>query len=99
MTCMWPLATICRKACRMHYFLPRRCPESNKIMYHDKAKALAAADQSLIERDVELWVYRCQFCGYWHLTHRNPDSPVADGVGRMSRRPHSRKRGFKPRRR
>ena len=30
----------------MHYFVPKRCTESNKIMYHDKATAQQAADQS-----------------------------------------------------
>ena len=34
----------------MHYFTPKRCATSNKIMYHDKAQAQRAADQSLIER-------------------------------------------------
>ena len=40
----------------MHYFTPKRCSTSNKIMYHDKAQAQHAADQSLIERGAELWV-------------------------------------------
>ena len=47
----------------MHYFTPKRCSTSNKIMYHDKAQAQHAADQSLIERGAELWVYRCEYCG------------------------------------
>ena len=42
----------------MHYFVPKRCTESNKIMYHDKATAQQAADQSWRERGTELWVYR-----------------------------------------
>ena len=41
----------------MHYFVPKRCTESNKIMYHDKATAQQAADQSWRERGTELWVY------------------------------------------
>lgn len=68
-------------------------------MYHDRVKALDAANRSLVERGVELWVYRCKFCGCWHLTHRDPDSPVSGSLSGMSRRPRSRKRGFKPRRR
>ena len=56
----------------MHYFVPKRCVESNKIMYRDKATARHAADQSWRERGTELWVYRCEFCGTWHLTHRDP---------------------------
>lgn len=47
----------------MHYFTPKRCATSNKIMYHDKAQAQRAADQSLIERGAELWVYRCNTAG------------------------------------
>ena len=58
----------------MHYFVPKRCVESNKIMYRDKATARQAADQSWRERGTELWVYRCEFCGTWHLTHRDPQS-------------------------
>ena len=56
----------------MHYFVPKRCVESNKIMYRDKATARQAADQGWRERGTELWVYRCEFCGTWHLTHRDP---------------------------
>ena len=56
----------------MHYFVPKRCVESNKIMYRDKATARQAADQSWRERGTELWVYRCECCGTWHLTHRDP---------------------------
>ena len=56
----------------MHYFVPKRCVESNKIMYRDKATARQAADQSWRERGTELWVYRCEFCGTWQLTHRDP---------------------------
>ena len=58
----------------MHYFVPKRCVESNKIMYRDKATARQAADQSWRERGTELWVYRCEFCGTWHLTHRDPQA-------------------------
>ena len=39
----------------MHYFVPKRCVESNKIMYRDKATARQAADQSWRERGTELW--------------------------------------------
>ncbi|EEG69870.1 hypothetical protein BIFPSEUDO_04502 [Bifidobacterium pseudocatenulatum DSM 20438 = JCM 1200 = LMG 10505] len=43
-------------------------------MYRDKATARQAADQSWRERGTELWVYRCEFCGTWHLTHRDPQA-------------------------
>ncbi|WP_081867331.1 hypothetical protein [Bifidobacterium bombi] len=82
----------------MHYFTPKRCPSSNKIMYHDRVQALRAAEQSFIERGTELWVYRCEFCGRWHLTHHDPKNSMGTmqhykGAGR----PRSRKRGYKPR--
>ena len=83
----------------MHYFVPKRCTESNKIMYHDKATAQQAADQSWRERGTELWVYRCGFCGTWHLTHRDPQSSYMHVSLNQQLKPHSRKKGYKPRRR
>ena len=88
-----------RMVVSMHYFMPRRCPTSNKIMYHDKIQAQRAADNSFVERGAELWVYQCEYCGCWHLTHSDPSArqmriTMAKGV-----KPHSRKRGYKPRRR
>ena len=82
----------------MHYFVPKRCTESNKIMYHDKATAQQAADQSWRERGTELWVYRCDFCGTWHLTHRDPQSSYMHVPLNQQLKPHSRKKGYKPRR-
>ncbi|OZG56917.1 hypothetical protein BMYO_2149 [Bifidobacterium myosotis] len=83
----------------MHYFTPKRCATSNKIMYHDKAQAQRAADQSLIERGAELWVYRCEYCNCWHLTHRDPQSSYRHVPLNQELKPHSRKKGYKPRRR
>ncbi|WP_301895348.1 hypothetical protein [Bifidobacterium angulatum] len=83
----------------MHYFVPKRCVESNKIMYHDKATAQQAADQSWRERGTELWVYRCEFCGTWHLTHRDPQSSYRYAPLNQQMKPHSRKKGYKPCRR
>ena len=83
----------------MHYFVPKRCTESNKIMYHDKATAQQAADQSWRERGTELWVYRCDFCGTWHLTHRDPQSSYMHVPLNQQLKPHSRKKGYEPRRR
>ena len=82
----------------MHYFVPKRCVESNKIMYRDKATARQAADQSWRERGTELWVYRCEFCGPWHLTHRDPQSSYTYVPFNQQIKPHSRKKGYKPRR-
>ena len=82
----------------MHYYVPKRCVESNKIMYHDKATAQQAADQSWRERGTELWVYRCEFCGTWHLTHRDPQSSYTYVPFNQQIKPHSRKKGYKPRR-
>lgn len=78
----------------MHYFTPKRCATSNKIMYHDKAQAQRAADQSLIERGAELWVYRCEYCGCWHLTHRDPQSSYRHVPLNQQLKPHSRKKGI-----
>ena len=83
----------------MHYFTPKRCASSNKIMYHDKMRAQQAADQSLRERGAELWVYRCEFCGHWHLTHHDPNASYRFAPLNQERKPHSRKKGYKPRRR
>ncbi|MCI1634735.1 hypothetical protein [Bifidobacterium sp.] len=82
----------------MHYFVPRRCSASSKIMYHDQVSARRAAEDSRIQRGVELWVYRCELCGSWHLTSRSPDSTAAF-EGQNVAKPRSRKRGYKPRRR
>ena len=93
---LWGRSTL---ASAMHYFTPKRCATSNKIMYHDKAQAQRAADQSLIERGAELWVYRCEYCGCWHLTHRDPQSSYRHVPLNQQLKPHSRKKGYKPRRR
>ena len=83
----------------MHYFTPKRCAESDKIMYHDKAQAQRAVDQSWIERGAELWVYRCEYCGAWHLTHRDPHAAYRGMPSNRQSKPHSRKKGHKPRHR
>ncbi|MCH4852190.1 hypothetical protein [Bifidobacterium pseudolongum] len=83
----------------MHYFTPKCCEPSQKIMYKDKITALQAAEQSRLERGAELWVYRCEFCGTWHLTHRDPQLNYMRTQRALQRKPHSRKRGFKPRHR
>ncbi|SHE83321.1 hypothetical protein SAMN02745589_1895 [Bifidobacterium merycicum DSM 6492] len=68
-------------------------------MYHDKATAQRAADQSWREREAELWVYRCEFCGTWHLTHHDPQSSYRSMPSDRQMKPRSRKKGYKPRRR
>ena len=83
----------------MHYFTPKRCATTHKIMYHDRAQAQLAADESFAERGVELWVYQCEYCGSWHLTHRDPALRTAYVPLNQQIKPHSRKKGFKPRRR
>lgn len=82
----------------MHYFIPKRCPSSKKIMYATKQQALQAADQSERERGTNLWVYRCDYCATWHLTHNPPRAEATYHQG-YSAKPRSRKRGYKPRRR
>ncbi|MEE1297066.1 MAG: hypothetical protein UHD09_09690 [Bifidobacterium sp.] len=80
----------------MHYFTPKRCESTNKI---NKVVALQTAEDSRIERGVELWVYRCQYCGTWHLTHRDPQLNLRIARPGGARKPHSRKKGYKPRQR
>ncbi|BDR52237.1 hypothetical protein KIM372_01440 [Bombiscardovia nodaiensis] len=80
----------------MHYFVPKRCASSSKIMYHDREAAQRAADESFVERGAELWVYHCQYCGSWHLTSHQPGSYMAAPIKGQAKR-HSRKRGYKPR--
>lgn len=85
-----------------YYFVPKRCPSTSKIMYLQRQTALQAADQSEKERGVRLWVYKCGFCGTWHLTHTPPHSDYGEADSFRSaggHKPHSRKRGYKPRRR
>ncbi len=60
--------------------------------------ATVAADQGWRERGTELWVYRCGFCGTWHLTHRDPQSSYTYVPLNQQIKPHSRKKGYKPRR-
>jgi hypothetical protein len=73
-------------------------------MYHDKAQAESAAREAFIERGAELWVYRCDYCSEWHLTHHGPrEERLLRGMDRYAAsrqgKPRSRKRGFKPRKR
>ena len=83
----------------MHFFTPKRCATSHKIMYHDQAAAQRAAEESRVERGAELWVYRCEYCGAWHLTHHDPELQSVYAPLNQRIKPHSRKKGFKPRRR
>lgn len=87
----------------MHYFAPKRCSASSKIMYKTRAQAQQAADRVSIEQDVDLYVYQCPDCGHWHLTHRRSSLEASD-FGSFSqwqsrKGAHSRKRGYKPRHR
>ena len=68
-------------------------------MYHDKVTAQRAAERSFYERGVQLWVYRCDYCGAWHLTSHSPEVHAALFTARRRIKPRSRKRGYKPRRR
>ncbi len=83
----------------MYFFTPRRCESTQKIMYANKGQALIAADKSFTERGAKLWVYKCDYCGSWHLTHSNPAiRKYCDMRSRFeTTKPKSRKRGYKPR--
>lgn len=83
----------------MYFFTPRRCESTQKIMYANKGQALIAADKSFKERGAKLWVYKCDYCGSWHLTHSNPAiRKYCDMRSRFeTTKPKSRKRGYKPR--
>ncbi len=85
----------------MYFFTPRRCESTQKIMYTNKGQALIAADKSLRERGAQLWVYKCEYCSCWHLTHSNPAiRKYYDTRSRFeTTKPKSRKRGYKPRQR
>lgn len=83
----------------MHFFVPKRCQQSNKIMYATKVQALQAAEDSRIERGTQLWVYQCSYCGTWHLTHRDPQLNLQTQALRGKGKPTSRKKGYKPRHR
>lgn len=84
----------------MHNFTPRRCPSVHKIMYRNKAVAQQAADEGYLERGTRLWIYRCDYCGTWHLTHHPPmEEHLSQGAIWNGRKPRSRHRGYKPRRR
>ncbi|WP_250310023.1 hypothetical protein [Gardnerella sp. Marseille-Q2328] len=85
----------------MYFFTPKRCETTQKIMYKNKGQALMAAEQSLRERGAKLWVYACEYCGCWHLTHRDPVDRMYSDMRppSASTKPRSRKRGYKPRRR
>ncbi|MBO5633221.1 MAG: hypothetical protein J5866_00135 [Aeriscardovia sp.] len=82
----------------MHYFVPQRCPQSNKIKYKNKDQALTAAEQCSIKQNIELTIYQCQYCGTWHLTHHVQSDYSWFKPSEYSRKPVSRKRGYKPRR-
>jgi len=56
----------------MHYFTPKRCATSNKIMYHDKAQVQRAADQSLIELSYGCTVANFADAGISRIAIRNP---------------------------
>lgn len=83
----------------MHYFIPKRCQPTNKVMYHDRVQARIAADKIFCENGTELWTYQCEFCGTWHLTHHDPQEAVARTKLSRLHKPRSRKRGYKPRQR
>lgn len=54
-----------------------------KRQYSTKARAKQAAWRTLRIRGVQLWVYKCQICGFWHLTSQ--DQTLAEQIkGRVA---------------
>lgn len=44
-----------------------------KRRYATSVEAKRAAQQASKRKDApQIYVYRCEFCGGWHLTHRKP---------------------------
>jgi hypothetical protein len=51
---------------------PQLCPVSGKRMHADEAEANSAAAHRMAEErgPAQLSVYKCQWCGAWHLTSK-----------------------------
>jgi hypothetical protein len=51
---------------------PKTCPTSGKRMYTTESEANAAAAHILSEQraPAHLSIYKCLYCGAWHLTSR-----------------------------
>lgn len=48
----------------------RYCSTSGKVQY-DKKTAQTAANKRYADDHVELRIYQCPSCNWWHLTHTN----------------------------
>ncbi|WP_229714845.1 hypothetical protein [Galliscardovia ingluviei] len=83
----------------MHVFTPKRCATANKVMYRSQQTAQSEANRLSIERNVDLWIYHCEYCNTWHLTSHLPQTAWTKVPLNQQLKPHSRKRGYKPRRR
>jgi hypothetical protein len=46
-----------------------------KVRFSDRTDALRAADDRCKESGAELGVYRCDFCGGWHMGKRSGRQP------------------------
>ena len=48
---------------------------ARKRRYQTSVEARKAAEQASRRKDApKIYVYRCEYCGGWHLTHRKPRS-------------------------
>lgn len=83
----------------MHYFVPRRCAVTHKIMYHNRTIAQEAAYKSYLERGTQLWVYQCADCDTWHLTSQEPTQQQRQHMNTNRYKQRSRKHAYKPKRR
>ena len=87
------------KVQNMHVFTPKRCATANKVMYRSQQTAQSEANRLSMERNVDLWIYHCEYCNTWHLTSHSPQTAWTKVPFNQQIKPHSRKRGYKPRRR
>jgi hypothetical protein len=44
------------------------CPQTSKVGYRSKRKALKFAERSTQITGLRLYVYDCRFCDRWHMT-------------------------------
>ncbi len=60
-----------KRACNQ-VVAPGRCPATpHKARYRKAVHAWRIGAKQVAKQGQALFVYRCQSCGWWHLTHRD----------------------------